>query len=86
MDPKIITEISSKFNPANKGNLRRLSNPYGGYQDLIRKRFHDLLDEHYSSFYSKELVEFLFPSLMDFPKLGRSVYNDEYQQLFHKYN
>lgn len=56
-----ILEYSSKFNSKNRFNLKRISVPNGGYQELIKDRFKSLLNANFPTYSSERFVEVLFP-------------------------
>ncbi|WP_258101656.1 hypothetical protein [Marinoscillum pacificum] len=59
---RILTLPRSEFDNSYKYNLRRMSNPNGGYEIQVSRRFTELLNEYYSDYYDEELIAFLFPN------------------------
>lgn len=58
---KYAFEFTSKFDPTQKCNLHRISNPNGGYQEKIKERFSSLMQKNFKDYYSSQIIEFLFP-------------------------
>ncbi|MEO9965944.1 MAG: hypothetical protein ABJF11_09160 [Reichenbachiella sp.] len=85
LDWKILKEINLSFNPRNKCNLKRISNPRGGYQEAIKQKFEHLLKENFSKYYSPELIQYLFPedSLFGIDRLN--IHDTEYAEAIMKY-
>ncbi len=84
---KIALEFTSKYNPNQRCNLSRISNPAGGYQDSIKKRFSELFQKNFNKYYSEELLESLFTK-EDKNDSGDSYVNTkkEFTQFFTKYS
>lgn len=80
-----ILEISNRFNPVNKCNLKRIANSNGGYQEVIKMRFKDTLLRKFKSYYSDELLAELFPENASFDFSVQSKTDLEVDQLFEKY-
>ncbi|MEL7148150.1 MAG: hypothetical protein AAFO69_17380 [Bacteroidota bacterium] len=56
-----LKEFSSQFNPEHKCNLHRISNPNGGYQSAIQKRFERLLKSNFKNTNAQHILANLFP-------------------------
>lgn len=80
-----IFEISMKFNPANKCNLRRISEGNGGYQEAIKKRFEQLFKADFPEYYDEELMLDLFPKQGSFIFKDVKYGNPEMTFFFEKY-
>lgn len=79
-------EFTSKFDPSKKCNLHRISNPNGGYQEKIKERFSLLMKQNFKEFYSKQLIEFLFPDKSSFQfSTEENVHDLEIAGYFEKY-
>lgn len=80
-----LFEISSKFNPVNKCNLKRIANSNGGYQEAIKNKFQTTFESKFSKYYSIELISDLFPESGSFEFSQDNIYDLEISQLFEKY-
>lgn len=81
-----VFELFGGFNPLHKCNLRRISNPNGGYQEAVKKRFIEIFEDKFPMYYSEEIMDDLFPPSNAFtftPK--RNVHDRENAELFSKY-
>ncbi len=58
---KPLNEISSSYNPGQRHNLKRISPPNGGYQDVIIESFKKKFKANFGKYYSDDLISFLFP-------------------------
>ena len=58
----MMMEFTSKFDPLQKCNFHRISNPKGGYQQAIQDRFENLFRSNFGQYYTKDLVSEFFPS------------------------
>lgn len=85
LDLKVIKEIKVTFDPVNKCNLMRISNPKGGYQELIKNRFEERLKTKFSDYYSSSMVQFLFPKESLFGYDDLNIYDNEHNTMFEKY-
>lgn len=81
-----ILEIFEGFNPLHKCNLKRISNPNGGYQEAIKNKYSDLLKNNFPKYYSSAIMEYLFPASAAFSFMPeQNVYDKENAELFTKY-
>ncbi|WP_436515143.1 hypothetical protein [Ekhidna sp. To15] len=81
-----LFEVVEGFNPVQKCNLKRISNPNGGYQEAIKKKFQDLHQKKFPSYFSEGIMEDLFPSSSAFTFLPKhNVHDKENAELFTKY-
>ncbi|MFY0651984.1 MAG: hypothetical protein JXQ96_08135 [Cyclobacteriaceae bacterium] len=80
-----ILEMFGGFNPKKRNNLRRVSNPNGGYQEAIKRRYKELYKVNFPQYYSDEVIESLFPVSSSFEFSKENVYDAEYAELFTKY-
>jgi hypothetical protein len=85
LDIKPFLEIFGGFNPKQKCNLKRISNPNGGYQEAIKQRFKELYQMNFSGYYSDEIIDMLFPASGSFEFSMENVYDVEHAELFTKY-
>lgn len=84
---KPILELRLSFDPSVRFNLKRVCNPNGGYQELIRNRFETKFKINFKEHYSKSLIDSCFPleAARDVqPK--KNNYDQEIVKLFDKYN
>lgn len=79
-------EFVSKFDPKQKCNLKRISNPNGGYQEKICERFNKLFRSNFPNYYSEKIIKILFPdeSLFAF-SADKNIHDFEINELFNKY-
>jgi hypothetical protein len=84
LDP--LLEAFGGFNPVQKCNLKRISNPNGGYQEAIKSRFESLYKSNFSQYYSKQVLEDLFPADYSFQTSERNIHDLENAALFTKYS
>ena len=82
----LLGELSTKFNPGNKCNFRRMTNSEGGYQELIKERFYHLLRDSYPSCFSPDIVEFLFPKNSSFKIDEEDPMFLDYKKYFKRYS
>lgn len=80
-----LLEIFGGFNPKQKCNLKRISNPNGGYQHAIKQRYKELYKMNFSEYYSNETIEMLFPLSDSLVFSKENVYDMEHAELFTKY-
>lgn len=85
LELKPALELLSTFKPEQKCNLQRLSNPHGGYQELIKIKFDELLRLNFPSYYSQEITRFLFPKESMFGFDISNIHDKEHLELFEKY-
>lgn len=81
-----IKDLKTSFNPNRQFNFHRISITRGGYQEIIKKRFEELFKDNFKNYYSKDLMEELFPDEHSFeysPISKMDTFNIE--QLFKKY-
>lgn len=60
-DIKYIFDFKTQFNSKSRGNLKRISNPNGGYQEQIKMRFSNLLSFNFPEYISPQIIDQLFP-------------------------
>lgn len=81
-----VLEIFGGFNPVQKCNLKRISNPNGGYQEAIKARFRNMYQKNFPHYYSEAIMDELFPSSTAFTfKPESNVHDKENAELFTKY-
>jgi hypothetical protein len=80
-----IKEISNRFNPVNKCNLKRIANSNGGYQELIKLRFKENFLEKFRAYYSDHLLNELFPPNESFSFSIEKSTDADMDILFEKY-
>lgn len=81
-----LFEMFSGFNPVQKCNLKRISNPNGGYQEAIKKRFQEVYKNHFTHYYSDTIMEKLFPVSAAFKFVPeKNIHDKENADLFSKY-
>jgi len=84
---KYAFEFLSPFNPTQKCNLKRISNPNGGYQEAIKSRFETLFRKNFEKYWDAEIVEQLFPKSESFVvKAENTSVAYEFSELFNKYS
>lgn len=81
-----ILEMFNGFNPVQKCNLKRLSNPNGGYQEALKARFLELYKMNFPGYYSKQMMEHLFPAYSAFQITKEKSYDLEHEEMFTKYS
>lgn len=57
-----IKELKTSFDPNITFNMLRRSAANGGYQELIKKRFEELLQLNFKNYFSEKLIEDFFPN------------------------
>lgn len=81
-----LLEVFGGFNPIQKCNLKRISNPNGGYQEAIKNRFKELYQRDFPGYFSDAIIEDLFPSSTAFTYYPEhNVHDSENAELFAKY-
>lgn len=84
IDP--LLEVFEGFNPVHKCNLKRISNPNGGYQEAIKKKFQEVFFKNFRNYYSEEIMENLFPLSTSFDfQPEHNIHDKENAELFTKY-
>ncbi|WP_462252471.1 hypothetical protein [Ekhidna sp.] len=81
-----LLEIFGGFNPVQKCNFKRISNPNGGYQEAIKNKFRESFQTNFPQYYSEVIMEDLFPKATAFKfSPENNVYDRENAELFTKY-
>lgn len=82
-----IRDFNTSFNPSVRHNLKRVSSPYGGFQNEVKKRFDHLLLKNFPRFYSENIVNYLFPDFEGViaESAGKTESDNEIHMLFSKY-
>jgi len=86
MDLKVALEFTKKYDPTHKCNLRRISNPNGGYQEAIKKRFTELYQKNFERYNDSNMIDHLFPKEGSYQIPEGEIDNFEFGQLFSKYS
>ncbi len=61
-----IRDLNTAFDPNKRFNMHRTSNERGGFQEVIKRRFEELFKDNFKNYYSKKLMEKLFPNRESF--------------------
>lgn len=79
---KYAFEFLSPFDPTQKCNLKRISNPNGGYQEAIRSRFEKLFKANFAGYWDTGIVDQLFPQSESFSfDTGKPLVTYEFSEL-----
>lgn len=81
-----LLEIFGGFNPVQKCNLKRISNPNGGFQEAIKNRFDMIMRDHFPGYVNNEIMEDLFPKAHAFSySPEHNIHDREHADMFTKY-
>jgi len=82
-----ILEIRKDFNIGQRHNLRRVCQPNGGYQELIKEKFTNSYQMNFREYFDKEIIEFLFSKESFAIAITKSevYYKDEVFSKFKRY-
>lgn len=81
-----IRELKTTFSPNQKFNMHRISTERGGFQEVIKGRFEELLKNNFRNYYSTLLIEELFPNQESFIFVPEAHIDDlKIERIFNKY-
>jgi len=82
---KPFSEMKLEFNPSYRGNLKRISNPNGGYEYPVMERFEARLKSHFSNYYRADLMQYSFPKEKN-EFTVEDKFSNEFKEAFTKYS
>lgn len=65
LDFAMIRRSRKKHNPHFRHNFKRVCSPIGGYELVIARKFVDLFQLHFPTFYDESIVNYLFPNELE---------------------
>ncbi len=88
LDIKKLFLSKREFDPYIRHNYQRISNPNGGYENVIRDKFVQLMHRNFQNYYDDQVVDFLFPDSIIQKNIDQLVdYSaNEIDDLFTKYS